>query len=272
MKILVTVKRVPDPEQKPKFKGAALDLSGASWVINTFDEYAVETALRLTEKADSATKLGEVVVVSIGDKDAGKQARQALAMGADRGILVVAPEEQLDSDVAARLLKVVVEREKPDLVVMGKQAVDGDTNQVGQILATLLGWPQATFAAAVYLAADGKSLVATREIDSGVEMKKITLPGVLTVDLRVITPKAVTNHQTPDTHAYAEGPRYPSLKGIMAAKKKELKEIPAAELGVPLTPKVKWLSVEAPAGRKAGIKVADVPELIRRLHDDAKVL
>jgi electron transfer flavoprotein beta subunit len=272
VKILVTVKRVPDPEQRPKFKGTALDLSGASWVMNTFDEYAVETALRLNEKADAATRLGEVVVVAIGAKETTQQVRQVLAMGADRGLMVVAPDDQLDADVVARMLKVIVEREQPDLVLMGKQAVDGDTNQTAQILATLLAWPQATFAAAVELSPDAKSMVVTREVDSGVELKRVVFPAVVTVDLRIITPKAVKNNQTADSHTYPDGPRYPSLKGIMAAKKKELKELPAAELGVPLTPKVKWVSVAAPPTRKAGIKVADVPELVRRLHDDAKVL
>lgn len=272
MKILVTVKRVPDPEQKPKFKGDALDLQGASWVVNTFDEYAVETALRLTENGATGERTGEVVVLSIGPKDAAQQVRSTLAMGADRGILVEAADENLDADQVARIVKAIVLREKPDLVLMGKQAVDGDANQVGQILAGLLGWPQATFAAAVELAADEKSVTVAREVDSGVETKRIPLPGVVTVDLRVIAPQAVKNAKTPPSHAYPEGPRYASLKGIMAAKKKELKEIPLAELGISLAPKSKWLKVEAPPARKAGIKVADVNELVRRLHDEAKVL
>ncbi len=272
MKILVTVKRVPDPEMRPKFKGGALDLAGASWVMNPFDEYAVETALRLNEKADSGEKLGEIVVLSIGPKDVAMQVRNALAMGADRGIRVDATDEQLDSDAVARIVAAVVGREKPDLVIMGKQAVDGDANQVPQILAGLLGWPQATFAASVELAADGKSLVVGREVDAGLEHKRVPVPAVVSADLRVIQPKAVKNHKTPDSHEYSEGPRYASIKGITAARKKELKEIPVAELGVTLAPKVKWLSVEAPPARKAGIKVADVNELIKRLHEEAKVL
>jgi electron transfer flavoprotein beta subunit len=272
VKILVTVKRVPDPEQKPKFKGTALDLSGANWVVNTFDEYAVECALRLTEKADSAERLGEVVVLSIGPKEAAQQVRSTLAMGADRAIMVDATDETLDSDSVARIVKAVVDQEKPDLVLMGKQAVDGDANQVAQIVAGLLGWPQATFAATIELAADQKSATVGREVDSGVETKKIPLPGVISVDLRSIAPKGIKNHKTPDTHTYAEGPRYASLKGIMAAKKKELKELKLTDLGVALSPRVKTIAVEAPPARKAGIKVADVPELVKRLHEDAKVL
>ncbi|MBI4511681.1 MAG: electron transfer flavoprotein subunit beta/FixA family protein [Deltaproteobacteria bacterium] len=272
MKILVTVKRVPDPEMKPKFKGASLDLSSASWVVNTFDEYAVETALRLTENGATGERFGEVVVLSIGPKDASQQLRSALAMGADRAILVDALDENLDSDSVARIVQAVVSREKPDLLLMGKQAVDGDANQAGQVVAGLLGWAQATFAAEVSLAADAKSVLVSREVDSGVESKRIPLPGVVTVDLRIVAPKAVKNGKTPDSHAYADGPRYASLKGIMAAKKKEIKELKLADLGVSVTPKVKWISVEPPPARKAGIKVGDVQELVKRLHDEAKVL
>ena len=244
MKILVTVKRVPDPEQRPKFKGAGLDISGANWVLNPFDEYAVETALRLIENGATGEKAGEVVVLSIGPKEASQQMRSALAMGADRGILVDGADETLDSDSVARIVKAVVDKEKPDLVLLGKQAVDGDANQVGQILAGLLGCAQATFAASVELPADEKSITVSREVDAGVETKKIPLPGVVTVDLRIVAPASVKNAKTPATHAYADGPRYASLKGIMAAKKKEIKEI----------------------------KVADVNELVKRLSEDAKVL
>ena len=272
MKILVTVKRVPDPEMRPKIKGGALDLAGVSWVMNTFDEYAVETALRLNEKADTGEKLGEIIVLSIGPKEVAMQVRNALAMGADRAIRVDAGDEQLDSDSVARIVAEVARREKPDLILMGKQAVDGDSNQVPQIVAGLLGWPQATFAASVEVDADGKSLLIGREVDAGLEIKKVPLPAVVSADLRVIQPKAVKNHKTPDSHQYAEGPRYASIKGITAARKKELKELTVAALGVTLAPKVKWLSVEAPPARKAGIKVADVNELIKKLHEEAKVL
>ncbi len=272
MKILVTVKRVPDPEMRPKFKAGALDLAGANWVMNPFDEYAVETALRLNENAGSAEKLGEVIVLSIGPKEVSMQVRNALAMGADRAIRVDATDEQLDSDSVARIVQAVVEREKPDLLLMGKQAVDGDANQVPQIVAARLSWPQATFAATVEVTDGGKALLVGREVDAGLETKKVKLPAVVSTDLRVIQPKAVKNGKTPDSHTYAEGPRYASIKGITAARKKELKEITVADLGLTLAPTVKWLGVEPPAARKAGIKVADVNELVKRLHDEAKVL
>jgi len=272
VKILVTLKRVPDPEMRPKIKGTTLDLTGVNWVMNTFDEYAVETALRLNEKADSAEKLGEIVILSIGPKEVATQMRNALAMGADRGIRVDAQDVDLDSDSVARIVAAVVGREKPDLLLMGKQAVDGDANQVPQIAAALLGWPQATFAAAVELAPDGKSVIVGREVDAGLETKKVALPAVISADLRVIQPKAVKNGKTPESHTYSEGPRYASIKGITAARKKEIKDLTVAELGVALAPKVKWLAVEAPPARKAGIKVADVAELLKRLHEEAKVL
>ena len=272
MKILVTMKRVPDPEMRPKIKGNALDLAGVNWVPNTFDEYAVETALRLNEKADSAEKLGEVVVLSIGPKEVATQMRNALAMGADRGIRVDSSDAELDADAVARIVAAVVAREKPDLLLMGKQAVDGDSNQVPQIVAGLLGWPQATFAAAVELAADGKSVTVGREVDAGLETKRVPLPAVVSADLRVIQPKAVKNGKTPESHTYSEGPRYASIKGITAARKKEIKDLTLAELQVTAAPKVKWLAVEAPPARKAGIRVADVPELVKRLHEEAKVL
>jgi electron transfer flavoprotein beta subunit len=272
VKILVTVKRVPDPEIRPKFKGNALDTSGTTWVVNTFDEYAVETALRLNEKADSSEKLGETVVLSIGPDEVSMQIRNALAMGADRAIRVDATDENLDSDSVARIVAKVAEQEKPDLLLLGKQAVDGDSNQVGQIVAGLLNWPQATFAATVEVAPDGKSITVGREVDAGLEIKRVPLPAVLTCDLRSILPQAVKNTKTPASHTYAEGPRYASVKGIMAARKKEIKTVSLADLGITLAPKVTWLGVEAPAGRKAGIKVADVPELIKRLHEEAKVL
>ncbi len=272
MKILVTAKRVPDPEQKLKFKGSALDLSGVNWVLNPFDEYAVETALRLNENAATSEKLGEVVVLSIGPKDVAQQIRSTLAMGADRGIRIEGDDEHLDSEQVARIVQKVVEREKPDLVLMGKQAVDGDSNQVPQLLAGYLGWPQATFAATIEVAPNGKAVICGREVDAGVETKKAALPAVVSVDLRIVAPKAVVNHKTPDTHAYAEGPRYASLKGIMAAKKKPLEDTDVAKLGVSAAPKYKVLGLEPPAQRKAGVKVGSVQELWDKLKNEAKVL
>jgi electron transfer flavoprotein beta subunit len=166
----------------------------------------------------------------------------------------------------------VVDKEKPDLVLMGKQAVDGDSNQVGQILAALLNWPQATFAATIDVPADEKSLVVTREVDAGVETKKVPLPAVVTVDLRIVGGKSVKNTKTPATHEYRPDPRLPSVKGVMGAKKKELKTLAFAELGGAAAPKVKTLSIEAPPPRKAGVKVADVNELVQKLAQEAKVI
>jgi len=273
VKVLVTCKRVPNPEQKLKFAGRSIDTSGATWQVNTFDEYAVEAALRLTEKGKGGERSGEVVVVGIGPKEVAQQMRGMLAMGADRGILVVADETALDASSIATALKAVVEREKPDLVVMGKQTVDGDSNQVGQMLAGILGWPQATFLAGLRVTADGKSAVVTREVDAGVEEKQVPLPAVVTVDLRIIGKKAVRNDGlAPADAEWEETQRYASLKGIMAAKKKEIKELTPADLGVTLTPLVKWLGYEAPPARKSGVKVANVEELVGKLHKEAKVI
>jgi electron transfer flavoprotein beta subunit len=273
VKILVPCKRVPNPEQKLKFAGGAVDLSGASWQVNPFDEYAVETALRLTEKGKGGEHAGEVVLVSIGPKEVGQQLRGLLAMGADRALMIDGQDATLDSDQVARILKAVVAAEKPDLVVMGKQAVDGDSNQVGQLLAGYLGWPQATFLATIALAADGKSATVTREVDAGVEEKRVRLPAVVTVDLRIIGKKAVRAEGLAGADAeWDESPRYASLKGIMAAKKKEIKDVTLAELGVDAAPTMKVLAYEAPPQRQAGVKVASVEELVAKLHNEAKVI
>jgi electron transfer flavoprotein beta subunit len=262
MKFLVTMKRVTDYERKVKIApgGSGLVTEGMNFVPNPFDEIAVEEALRL-QKAHG----GEVVVVSIGPKDAAQQIRQGLAMGADRGILVLA--ENLDSDAVARVLVKLVETEKPDLIIMGKQATDDDANQAGQLLAGYLGYPQATFASKIegldsdaekqqkpgVIVANGKAQVL-REVDGGIETLELTLPAVVTTDLRL-------NH-----------PRFASLPGIMKAKKKEVKEIPIASLGVDVTAKVRVLAYSEPPARKAGVKVADVDELVRKLKTEAKVI
>ncbi len=274
MKILVPVKRVPDPTQKAKIKDGHIDLTGASWIVNTFDEYAVETALRLLENgADGSRQGGEIVVVSIGPDDAAKEIRTTLAMGADRAIHVVANDAELDSLVVVKVLQKIVEAEKPDLVIMGKQAVDGDANQVGQMLAGKLNWPQATFAATLELAADKKSLVVGREVDGGVEYKRVPVPAVVTVDLRIVGPKSVKNGITPDSHSYSgEGARLPSLKGIMAAKKKPLAAQKLADYGAEPTPVIKEQSVSLPPPRAAGQLVPDVPTLVKKLAEEAKAL
>ena len=272
MKILVTAKRVPDPEQKVKFKGNAIDNSATNWQLSQFDEYAIETALRLNENASQGgARRGEIIALSIGPKDVQQQLRSALAMGADRGILVEANDEQLDADVVARVLKKVVEQEKPDLVLLGKLATDSESNDVGQRLAGMLNLPQATFACTIEATDGGKALLVGREVDAGVETKKVTLPAVVTVDLRIVAPQAVKNGLTDAGHAYAEGARYASLKGIMAAKKKPIAEQPLAAFGAG-EPKVKLVAASAPPARAAGVKVQSVEELVAKLRNEAKVL
>ena len=251
MKILVTVKRVPDPEStlKVNAEGTGFVKDNLKWVVNPFDEIAVEEGLRIKEK-NAGT---EVVLVSIGDKTAQEQLRTGLAMGADRAVLVTA-DGDLDPLAVAKILRKVIEGEQPDLVLMGKQAIDDDSNCAGQMLAELLGWPQATFASEVKLAADAKSAQVTREIDGGLETLEVPLPAVVTADLRL------------------NEPRYASLPGIMKARKKELKELPLAELGVDTTARVKTIKLESPPKRQAGRKIESVQELVRVLHDEAKVI
>ena len=249
MKILVTVKRVPDPETQLKINAdrTGFVTDNVKWVVNPFDEIAIEEGLRLKEKHAGS----EVVLVSIGPKAAQEQLRTGLAMGADRAILVLT-DDNLEPLAVARVLQKLVEQEKPELVLMGKQAVDYDNNCAGQMLAELLGWPQATFASKVELA-DGKATV-TREVDGGLETLSFALPAVVTADLRL------------------NEPRYASLPGIMKARKKELKEIPVADLGVDIAPRVKIIKLEAPPKRAAGRKVGSVQELVKVLHEEAKVI
>jgi len=249
VKILVTVKRVPDPETQLKInpEGTGFLTDNVKWVVNPFDEIAVEEGLRLKEKHAGS----DVVLVSIGPKAAQEQLRTGLAMGADRAILVLC-DENLEPLAVARVLQKLVEQEKPELVLMGKQAVDYDNNCAGQMVAELLGWPQATFASKVELA-DGQATV-TREVDGGLETLSFPLPAVVTADLRL------------------NEPRYASLPGIMKARKKELKEIPVADLGVDVTPRVKIVKLESPPKRAAGRKVGSVQELVKVLHDEAKVI
>ena len=273
MKILVTAKRVPDPEQKVKLKDGAIDLTGMNFVVNPFDEYAVETALRLTESAAKGKPkhFGEVVVLTIGGKDSTQQIRSCLAMGADRAILVKGTDDELDSEQVARIIAAVVEQEKPDLLLMGKQTVDGENNQAAQLAAGYLNLPQACFAGNIELAEDKSSMTVGREIDGGMEFKKVPLPAVVTVDLRIVLPKAVVNHES-DGYEYAEGPRYASLKGIMKAKKKKIDKLDADKLGLSIAPRVKVTQLEAPPERQAGIKVESVEELVEKLQNEAKVL
>jgi electron transfer flavoprotein beta subunit len=276
LKILVPVKRVADPDNANKVKvspdGKRVTSDGLEWKLNPFDEYAVEAALRLLENGATGEKNGEVVVVSLGPDDVQTTLRQPLAMGADRGIHVKAEDGELDSTVVARALKALVEKEKPDLVLMGKQAVDGDSNTAGQMLAELLAWPMATFAMSIATDDGGKTLTVGREVDTGVLTLKVTLPAVVTVDLRIVSPSAVKNGVTPDSHKYNEGARYASLKGIMAAKKKAIDVQPLASLDAG-APVVKYSKFELPPARSGQVKyVESVQELVQKLRTEAKVL
>ena len=251
MKILATVKRVPDPETSIKVKpdGSGIVTDNIKWVVNPFDEIAVEESLRIKEKVAGS----EVILVSVGSKVVQEQLRTGLAMGGDRAILVKT-DDALEPLAVARVLTKVVESEKPDLVILGKQAIDDDANAVGQMLAELLGWPQATFASKVELAGDGKSAKVTREIDGGLETLNVPLPAIITADLRL------------------NEPRYASLPGIMKARKKEMKEIPVADLGIDVAPRLKIVKLETPPKRTGGRKVGSVQELVKVLHDEAKVI
>lgn len=274
MKILVPLKRVADPDNanKVKVNAGKLETTGLEWKPNPFDEYAVETALRLTENgASPKARQGEVIVVTFGPKETETTLRGALATGADRAIRVDATDDQLDGDIVARALKAIAEKEKPDLILCGKQAVDGDSNQVGQLVAEYLGWPQATFAGSI-TSEDDKKLLVVREVDGGTISLRLTLPAVVTVDLRIVAPKSVKSKFTPDSHNYPDGVRFAALMAIMAAKKKPLAEMKLADLVSDAALKIKYTGFELPPARKAGIKVKTVAELVEKLKSEAKAL
>ncbi len=241
MKVLVPVKRVLDYNVKPRVKsdGSGVDLANVKMSMNPFDEIAVEEAIRLKDKG-----VTEIVAVSIGEQKSQETLRTALAMGADRAILVVS-DEKAEPLAVAKILAKIVEEEKPDLVILGKQAIDDDNNQTGQMLAGLLGVGQATFASKVELTSD--SVTVTREIDGGSETDTLKLPAIITTDLRL------------------NEPRYASLPNIMKAKSKPMANKTPADYGVDVTPRLKMLKVVEPAKRTAGVKVADVDELVDKL-------
>jgi electron transfer flavoprotein beta subunit len=249
MKILVPVKRVVDYNVKIRAKadGSGVETANVKMSMNPFDEIAVEEAVRLKEAGTAS----EIIAVSLGAQACQETLRTALAMGADRAILVQTDAE-LQPLAVAKALKAVVEREQPRLVIMGKQAIDDDCNQTGQMLAALLGWPQGTFASKV-VPGDGAVRV-TREIDGGLETVELTLPAVVTTDLRL------------------NEPRYASLPNIMKAKKKLLETLAPADLGVEVTPRLKTLKVAEPPRRQAGIKVGSVAELVDKLRNEARVI
>ncbi len=249
MKVLVPVKRVVDYNVKVRVKsdGTGVDIANVKMSMNPFDEIAVEEATRLKE----AGAVTEVVAVSCGVTQCQETLRTAMAIGADRGILVETDTE-LQPLAVAKLLKALADKEQPQLIILGKQAIDDDCNQTGQMLAALLGWPQATFASKVVLA-DGKATV-TREVDGGLETIALTLPAIVTTDLRL------------------NEPRYVTLPNIMKAKKKTLDTVKPADLGVDVSSRVKTIKVAEPAKRSAGIKVADAKELVAKLKTEAKVI
>jgi len=249
MKILVPVKRVVDFNVKIRVKldGSGVELANIKMSMNPFDEIAVEEAIRLKE----AGKAAEIVVVSIGPQQASETIRTALAMGADRGILVKA-EGIVEPLAVAKILKAIVEAETPGLVILGKQAIDDDSNQTGQMLAALLGWAQGTFASKI--AIDGDSVSVTREVDGGLQTVKLKAPVIVTTDLRL------------------NEPRYASLPNIMKAKKKPIEEKTAADYNVDTKPRLEIVKTSEPAGRKSGVKVASVAELVAKLKDEAGVI
>jgi len=251
LKILVPLKRVPDPDTKIRIKpdGSGVDLDGVKFAVNPFDAIALEEALRLGEKLGKI----ESVVVTIGGDECIEQLRVGLAMGADRAVLIKT-SENLDSLAIAKTLAAVYQREKPDFVLMGKQAIDDDSNQAGQMLAALLGVGQATFVSKLELIENNTKARCGRETDAGIETVTVKLPAIITTDLRL------------------NEPRYVSLPGIMKAKKKPLEDIALADLGVGAASRTKVLRLEPPAQRKAGVRVKTVDELVDKLRNEAKVI
>ena len=251
MKILVPLKRVPDPDTRIRIKGdgSALDLEGVKFSVNPFDAIALEEALRIKERVGEA----EIVVVSIGGEECVEQLRFGLAMGADRALRVNAPDN-LDSLAIARTLAAVYRREQPNFVLMGKQAIDDDCNQAGQMMAGLLGIGQATFVSKLEFSEGMKEARCGRETDGGIETVTVRLPAVITADLRL------------------NEPRYVALPGILKAKKKPLEEIELDGLGVSVTSRIRVLKLEQPPARKAGVRVKTVDELLEKLRNEAKVI
>ncbi len=277
MKILVPCKPVSDPDNANKVKvsadGSSISTEGLDLKPNPFDDWAVETALRLNENAKTGEKLGEIVVVSIGPAEAMPIIRTFLAMGADRGVLITANDSLLDSFVVARALKAIVDKESPDLVVMGKQSADGEAGAVGPILAEYLGWPQATGTMA--MSAQEGAYEVTLEGDGGVRRAKVTLPAVVSVTDRILGVQSVKNGVTPEDHAYPESDsgRYASLKGIMQAKKKPIEQVELGALGIETTVTGSYSSFTAPPARSGEATFVDtVDGLVDKLRNEAKVL
>ena len=250
MKILVPVKRAVDKDVKIRVKadGSGVELGNVKMSMNPFDEIAVEEAIRLKE----AGKATEIVCVSVGPQQAAETIRTALAMGADRGILVKTDGAAVEPLAVAKILKAIADAEQPGLIILGKQAIDDDCNQTGQMLAALLGWPQGTFASKVAL--DGDAIMVTREVDGGLQTVKLKMPAIVTTDLRL------------------NEPRYASLPNIMKAKKKPIEQMTPEALKVDVAPRLVTLKVEEPAKRQGGKKVASAQELVDKLKNEARVI
>jgi len=277
VKVLVALKRVADPDNANKVKispaGDAIDTSGLEWKTNPFDEYALEAALRLTENGKAPKKReGEVVVVTLGPKECETMLRAALATGADRAIRIETNDNDLDGRLVAHALKAIVDAEKPDLILLGKQAVDGDSNQVGQRLAELLDYPMATFAATIQ--EETGALLVGREVDGGVLTLRVGLPAVVTVDLRIVAPTSVYSKLTQAEAGFkhGDGVRFAPLPAIMAAKKKPLEVKALADIAPGAQLATKYLKFERPPQRAGGAKVKDVAELVEKLTTVSKVI
>jgi electron transfer flavoprotein beta subunit len=252
MKILVTVKRIPDPVEPPKFAGGQLDTATSKWVQNEFDEYGIETALRLAEVGGGTERLAEVVVLSICPPGKRDHVTNFLAMGANRAVVVEADDTTLDAQSIAQLVAAVFRKEGCDLLISGKLSQDGESNELAQRVAGLLQ--------------------VAREVEDGVETKRVPLPAVLSVDLRIVLPTSVRNGATPENHPYPDKPRLASLRGITMAKTKKVEVLKPADLGVTVGCAVQTRSVVAPPKRQAGKLVASVEELVEKLATEAKVL
>jgi electron transfer flavoprotein beta subunit len=272
LKILVTVKRIPDPDENLKIANGAIDTSSSKWVPNTFDEYAVETALRLAEHVGGSDRLAEVVVLSVCPAGSRQHVTQFLAMGAERAVVVDADDTALDTQTVAKLVAAVFKKEECDLLIAGKLSQDNEGNELAQRVAALLDLPQATFAASVDWDREGKSVTVSREVDDGVETKKVPLPAVVSVDLRIVLPSSVKNNATAADHVYQEGPRLASLRGITMAKRKKVATYSPADLGVEPGNNCATVGVEPPPTRAAGQIVDSVEALVEKLASEAKVL
>lgn len=279
MKILVPIKRVADPDNANKVKIAddakSVTSEGLEWKLNPFDEWSLEAALRLTENAADKKRVGEVILVTIGPKDAAQTVRQGLAMGAERGIVIDAEDEALDSHVVAQILAKVVEKEQPDVVFLGKQSADGDSNVAGTKLAEFLDWPMVNYVTRISTDDEGKTFEVKRELDAGQQTLKVTGPCVFTSSDRILQPESVKNGATPADYKYPESDkaRFASVRGIMMAKKKPMEETSASDLGVEVKRVNEYVSFELPPARSGNTTfVESVDELVEKLKTEAKVL